>query len=97
MQVRFALLAVLLAAASGCATEPEQKQAGAAAPATPASATATAPQAAPQAVRQSDYRPITGSRLRSLDDDTGAGYVSGQSKQDYMDDMNSRTNPLRGN
>ncbi|HYL91458.1 MAG TPA: hypothetical protein VEU32_22100 [Burkholderiales bacterium] len=86
MQVRFALLAVLLAA--GCAAQPEQQTA---ASATPASAAA----AVPEKHQARDYR--TGSRLPSLDDDRGPGAVSGQSKQDYMDDANSRTAPLRSN
>jgi hypothetical protein len=94
MQIRIALLATLLVGASSCATEAEQKQAGAAAPAAPVSTTAATPQAAPQS---REYRPITGSRLRSLDDDTGAAYVGEQNRQDYMDDMNKRVSPTRGN
>ena len=84
MQVRFGLLAIMLATAFGCAA-PEQKQAGAAAPA-----------AAAQPSRSSgDYR--TGSRLPALEDDRGPGAVSGQSKQDFMDDMNRTNSPGRSN
>ncbi len=78
MQVRLALLAVLLAAGYGCASQPEQQTA-----------------AAPQQHQARDYR--TGSRLPSLEDDRGPGAVSGQSKQDYMDDMNRRANPMQTN
>jgi len=86
MQVRFALLAVLLAA--GCAAQPEQQPAASATPASAAAAVAEKHQAR-------DYR--TGSRLPALEDDRGAGSVSGQSKQDYMDDANTRVSPTRGN
>lgn len=88
MQVRFALLAVLLAAGYGCASQPEQ-QTGATA------AQAGAVGASPEIHQSRDYR--TGSRLPSLEDDRGPGAVSGQSKQDYMDDMNRRSNPTHGN
>ena len=80
MQVRLAVIAAVLAAAYGCASQPEQQAAATAAP-------------AKQQAR--DYR--TGSRLPSLEDDRGPGAVSGQSKQDYMDDMNRRANPMQTN
>ena len=89
MQVRFTLLAVLLAAGYGCVSEPQQQSAARAAP---ASAAAAAPEEKPQA---RDYR--TGSRLPSLEPVSGSGYVGGQSKQDYMDDANSRSAPMRSN
>lgn len=82
MQTKFALLAVFVAALAGCATEPEQKQAGAAAPAP----------TQPSASRA--YR--TGSRLPSMDDDQGP--VSGMSKDDYIDDRNrAGASGVRGN
>lgn len=82
MKFRLALMSVALCVtAYGCAT-PEQ----------PATAGAAAPQ---QSRSAHDYR--TGSRLPSLEDDRGPGYVGGQSKQDYQDDMNSRTAPMRSN
>ena len=88
MQLRFAVIAVLLAAAYGCASQPEQQTAATA-------AQAGAVGASPEIHQSRDYR--TGSRLPSLENDRGAGYVSGQSKQDYMDDANRRTNPTQGN
>ena len=81
MQIRIALLATLLVAAYGCATEPEQKQAGAAAP-------------APSHSKGPVYR--TGSRLPPMDDDAGSGAVSGVSKDDYMNDRNSTVSPIGG-
>jgi hypothetical protein len=83
MQIRIALLATLVAAAYGCATEPEQKQAGAAAPAAPA-----------QSQSSRAYR--TGSRLPSQDDDVGASTVGGVSKDDYQMERNSQVSPMRG-
>ena len=82
MQIRIALLVTLLAAVYGCATEPEQKQDGAAAP-------------APYHSKGPVYR--TGSRLPPMDDDSGPSTVSGVSKDDYMNDRNSTISPIRGN
>ena len=84
MHVKSALLAVLIAAAYGCATEPEQKPAGAAAPAPAQSQSSRA------------YR--TGSRLPSMDDEGGSSSLSGVSRDDYMDDRNrGGTSGVRGN
>ncbi len=88
MQLRFALVAVFLAAGYGCASQPEQQPAATA-------AQASAVGAAPEIRQSKDYR--TGSRLPTLEDDRGPGAVSGQSKQDYIDDANSRTAPMRSN
>ena len=82
MHLRIALAVIVLAAAYGCATEPEQKQAGAAAP-------------APTHSKGPTYR--TGSRLPPMDDDSGPSTVSGVSKDDYMNDRNSTISPTRGN
>jgi hypothetical protein len=82
MQIRTALLATLLALAYGCATEPEQTQAGAAAP-------------APSHSKGPVYR--TGSRLPPVDDDSGPSTVSGASKDDYINDRNATISPTRGN
>ena len=79
MQVRIALLATLLAATYGCATEPEQK-AGAAAPA--------------PAQTQSSRGYITGSRL-PIPDDGGSSTVGGVSSSDYAHDRNSQISPIR--
>lgn len=86
MQLRIALAVTFLMAAYGCATEPEPKQAGAAAP-------AAAP-TQPQSSRA--YR--TGSRLPSMEEDTGSSSVGGMSKDDYMDDRNrGGASGVRGN
>ena len=82
MQFRITLLATLLAATYGCATEPEQKQAGAAAQAGPA-------QSAPRSYR-------TGSRLPERDEDVGSSTVGGVSKDDYQMERNSQVSPMRG-
>jgi hypothetical protein len=82
MQVRLTLLATLLAATYGCATEPEQKPAGATAQAGPAQTSARS------------YR--TGSRLPERDDDVGSSAVNGVSKDDYMQDRNSTLSPIQG-
>src|SRR5436190_19720010 len=82
MQFRISLLATLLAATYGCATEPEQKQAGAAAQAGPA-------QSAPRSYR-------TGSRLPERDEDVGSSTVGGVSKDDYQMERNSQVSPMRG-
>jgi hypothetical protein len=82
MHFRIALLATLVAAAYGCATEPEQKQAGAAAQAAPAQSSARS------------YR--TGSRLPEREDDIGSSSVTGMSKDDYQMERNSAVSPMRG-
>ncbi len=89
MQIRFAVLAIIVLAAYGCATEPQPQQP--AAGAAPASAATPAPSQSKGPV----YR--TGSRLPPLDDDGGASSVSGVSKDDYMNDRNSTVSPTRGN
>ena len=85
MHLRIALAMTLLMSAYGCATEPQPKQAGAAAPAEPTQ---------PQSSRS--YR--TGSRLPSMDEDVGSSSVGGISKDDYIDDRNrGGTSGVRGN
>jgi len=83
MQTRIVILAVFLVALNGCATEAE-KAAGAAARTEPAQSPARS------------YR--TGSRLPSMEDDSGTSSVSGISKDDYIDDRNrSGASGVRGN
>ena len=82
MHFRITLLATIVAAAYGCATEPEQKQAGAAAQTGPAQSSARS------------YR--TGSRLPEREDDIGSSSVTGMSKDDYQMERNSVVSPMRG-
>lgn len=82
MQFRITLLATLLAATYGCATEPEQKQADAAAPSGAAQSSARS------------YR--TGSRLPERDDDVGPSSVGGVSKDDYQMERNATISPKPG-
>ena len=88
MQIRFAVLAIVVLAAYGCATEPQPQQP--AAGAAPASAAVPAPSQSKGPV----YR--TGSRLPPLEDDSGSSTVSGVSKDDYMNDRNSTISPMGG-
>jgi hypothetical protein len=85
VQIRFAVLAIVILAAYGCATEPQPQQP--AAGAAPASAAVPAPYQSKGPV----YR--TGSRLPPMDDDGGAAPVSSQSKDDYINDRNSSMSP----
>jgi hypothetical protein len=91
VQIRFAVLTILLLAAYGCATESQPQQPGAAA--APVSTAVPAPVPASQS-KGPVYR--TGSRLPPLDDDVGTNAVSGVSKDDYMHEQNAAPRPLIG-
>ena len=85
MQIRLAVLAVVLCGSYGCATLAEQPAANAPAASAPASDSQP---------RQGSYR--TGSRLPSYEDKGGASTVGDVSKDDYADEMRRGTSPTLG-
>ena len=86
MQIRLAVLGVILCGASyGCATPAEEPAAKAPAAAAPASD--------PQPRQTGNYR--TGSRLPVYEERGGASSVGDMSREDVADDMRRAVNPAQ--